>query len=133
MTASLYSLLRERCGLSLREAAEFHRVPVNTINSWSSGRRSPPDGVIEELRSLYDRIETAAHALVETIGDNMADVELGISSDDHEARSLGWPCVGAQAAALGLAAMWIDNEVTIVPRGATTASAAAADEHDKAR
>lgn len=131
MIPSLYKLLRERCGLSLREAAAFHDVPIDTVTAWSSGRRRAPDGVIHELRELYDKIETAAYEAVEAIGDDTADVELGLASDDDEARSLGWPCVGTQGASLGLTAALIDNPVTIVARGATVASAAAADVHGK--
>lgn len=131
MTKSLYCLLRERCGLSIREAAEFHRVPTTTISSWSAGRRSAPAGVIAELRDLYDTIENAAHQLVEFVGDDTAEIELGLSSDDAEARSIGWPCVGAHAASLGLAAAMLDNDVAIVPRGTTTATAAAADAHER--
>lgn len=128
---SLYALLRERCGLSLRDAATFHVVPIDTVVSWSSGRRRAPDGVIAELRDLYDKIENAAHKAVEFIGDDTADIELGIASDDSEAQSLGWPCVGAQAASLGLVAAYIDNAVTITPRGSTLATAGAADAHDR--
>jgi hypothetical protein len=58
-------------------------------------------------------------------------IELGLASDDAEAKSIGWPCVGAQAAALGVGAALIDNPVTIVPRGSTAATAAAADRHDR--
>lgn len=56
-----------------------------------------------------------------------------IAIDDAEAQSIGWPCVGAQAAALGVGAALIDNPVTIVPRGSTAATAAAADRHDRRR
>lgn len=128
---SAYGLLRERCGLSLKEAATFHHVPLDTATAWSSGRRRAPDGVIQELRDLYDRIENAAHQAVELIGDDTADVELGIASDDVEAQSLGWPCVGAQAASLGLVAAYLDSAVVIIPRGSTVATAGAADAHDK--
>ena len=56
----LYALFRERCGLSISEAAEYHGVSENSIKSWCSGRRAPPDGVLNELRLLYGRIEVAA-------------------------------------------------------------------------
>ena len=61
----LYALLRERCGLSIREAAEFHAVPENAVASWSAGRRNPPAGVITELRLRYVQIDDAAARLVE--------------------------------------------------------------------
>ena len=72
------------------------------------------------------RIENAADQIVAMAEDAGADVEieLGLASDDAEAKSIGWPCVGAQAAALGVGAALIDNPVTIVPRGSTAALAA---------
>lgn len=130
---SLYGLLRERCGLSLREAAEFHRVATDTVTSWSAGRRMAPAGVLSELRDLYEKIDTAADQLIALAAKNdpETEIEVGLASDDHEARSLGWPCVGAQAASIGLAAAYMDNPIRVVPRGMTLASAAGADVHDK--
>ena len=56
----LYALFRERCGLSISEAAEYHGVSEHSIKSWCSGRRAPPDGVLNELRGLYRHIERNA-------------------------------------------------------------------------
>lgn len=126
-----YALLLARCGLSLREAAEFHGVRADTIKSWSSGRRTAPDGAVAELRELYARIERAAAEAIKLARKRRAtELELGLASDDHEARSIGWPCVGAQAAAFGLVAARLNILVKIVPRGSTVATAAAADVHD---
>lgn len=137
---SLYALLRERCGLSIREAAEFHAVPVNTVTKWSSGDRNAPPGVVAELRELYATIEDIADEAVAAVDQAKSEqgsppeaVELGLASDDYEAQQLGLPCVGAHAAAVGLAAISIDDSVVIVPRGSTPASAAAADANDGAR
>ena len=127
---STYGLLRERCGLSIVEAAAFHHVSDDTVKAWSSGRRKAPDGVIQELRNLYDTIETAAVNIARMIDDDTGEIELGLAADDHEAQSIGWPCVGAQAASIGLAACYLDNDVIIVPRGSTIATAAAADTHE---
>lgn len=107
---TLYALLRERCGLSLREAANFHDVAMNTVESWSSGRRPAPDGVVSELRRLYAKIEDAAY---QEIADKEGAVDLILASDDTEAASLGWPCVGAHAAMLGIAAALTHKKVTI--------------------
>jgi len=129
----LYALLRDRCGLSLREAAEFHGTSENSVMSWSAGRRNPPAGIIAELRALYAQIETAAADLVTLAREAgpEVEIELGLAADDAEARSIGWPCVGAHAAALGLAAARLDNQVRIVARGTTLATAAAADLNDR--
>ena len=56
----LYCLLRDRCGLTITEAAEFHRTSRNTVTKWSSGGRNPPDGVVVELQELYRLIKAAA-------------------------------------------------------------------------
>lgn len=132
---SLYALLRERCGLSIREAASFHDVPNDTVVSWSSGRRNAPAGVIAELRELHATIElAAAHGVAEIqslIRDRAPEsIEIGLATDDHEAQQLGFPCVGAHAAALGRIAALIDLPIKIAPRGTTAATAAAADAHD---
>lgn len=137
---SLYALLRDRCGLSIREAAAFHDVPVNTVTKWSSGDRNAPPGVIAELRDLYAVIEKIADQAIAAInqaeeaqGSPPETIELGLASDDYEARQLGVPCVGAHAAAIGLVAISIDDPVVVVPRGSTASTAAAADVRDGAR
>lgn len=129
---TVYSLLLERCGLSHREAAEFHNVRLDTVKSWSSGRNPAPAGALAELRALYARIEKAANELIRLMKKHKAaEFEIGLSSDDHEAQSLGWPCVGAHEAAIGIAAARLSSDIIIVPRGSTPATAAAADAHKK--
>lgn len=130
---TLFALLIQRCGLSLSEAAAFLGVRLDTVKSWSSGRNPTPPGVTDELRALYEKIETAAENLLSIIeeADDEAEIELGYASDDKEARSLGWPCVGAQRAALGIAIARTDKDVILSPRGSTVATAAAADAHKK--
>lgn len=46
MTTPLYALLRGRCGLTIREASEFHRVSLSTVNKWISGHRHVPEGAL---------------------------------------------------------------------------------------
>ena len=130
---TIFSILCQRCGLSRQEAATFLKVRNDTVYSWSTGRNKAPQGAIDELRELYTRIESAADASLEEIKamvnkrGNPGVIELGIAVDDHDAKLLGWPCVGAHGAVLGLVAARIDLPITIVPRGATVATAAAAD------
>lgn len=129
MTTPL-ALLLDRCGLSHREAADFLDVRVDTIRSWSIGRNRTPAGVIDELRALYAQIEQAAGQALKVIEEQAPDdVELGIAADDSEAQGLGWPCVGAQAAMLGLVVARCGRPVRIVPRGSTLATAAAIEAH----
>jgi hypothetical protein len=134
---STFHALIQACGLSLREAAEFLNAREDTIKSWSSGRRSTPDGALAELAGLAARIVKSAHeGLAEIDRHETAEIELGLACDDYEAQALGWPCVGAHRACLGLVAAWAiqaGHHVKIVPRGSTVATAAAADRHGPAR
>lgn len=131
MTITTFALLCQRCGLSRREAAAFLKVRYDTAHSWAIGRRKAPEGTIAELRSLYARIERSAAESLKIIARVSSDqiIELGLASDDCEAQSLNWPCVGTHAAVLGLVAARSDSPVIIVPRGSTVASAADADHH----
>jgi len=121
---SAYDLLRQRCGLSQQEAADLHKVRLDTVKSWCSDRRHAPDGVIDELRGLYEKINADAVRMVEAISKTDPDlvIEVGLAADDAEAQSKGWPCVGAQAAAIGLVIARIRNPVVIEPLESTVAS-----------
>jgi len=108
-------------------------MSLNTVTSCSNGRRQAPSGAIAELRELYEKIDLAAGELIDVIESiDAPEFEIGLASDDYEARSLGWPCVGAHAAAIGLAAAHVNRPIIVVPHGATSATAAAADMHDVA-
>lgn len=125
-----FALLCGVCGLSHREAANLLSVRIDTVKSWSSGRNPTPDGALAELRALARRIDRAAAEALALIAEQRPpDIELGYAVDDHEAQSLGWPCVGAQAAAFGRIVAGIPDgvRVTFAPRGSTPGTAAAAD------
>jgi hypothetical protein len=134
-----FSVIQKSCGLSHRESADFLGTRIDTVKSWSTGRNAAPQGVIAELRSLHRKITLAAQETIRDVEKLSVErapldaIELGLASDDHEARSLGWPCVGAHAAMVGIVAARLDVPIRVVPRGSTAASAAAADEHDKRR
>jgi hypothetical protein len=125
-----YALLLARCGLSQPDAAAFHGVRLDTVKSWSAGRNPVPAGVTLNLRTLYTQIERGARRALGEIARHRADViEIGLAADDHEARSLGLPCVGAHAAMLGIVVAGCGGKVRIVPRGSTVATAVATDAH----
>lgn len=48
------------CGLSQQGAADYLGVSLQSVKDWSRGRSSPPIGVWEMMRDLYERIEDAA-------------------------------------------------------------------------
>lgn len=130
-----FSLLCQRCGLSNREAAAFVNVRIDTAKSWASGRNRTPDGVIAALRGLAARQENAASQALAQINEATTAhgqpdvVEIGWCADDYEAQLLGFPCVGAHAAVLGIILARHNGPVLLVPRGSTPGTAAAADAH----
>ena len=127
-----FAALTKLAGLSIREAGEFLSVPLNTANKWAQGARGAPPGVIDELVALITRQGIAAReALAMIAAGDMDEIELGYPADDHEALSLGWPCVGAWGAVSGRIIAGSKCPVRLVPRGATVATAAAADERDR--
>lgn len=107
-----FALLAALAGLSHREASELLSVRLDTVKSWSSGRNRCPPGALAELKRLIARQERAARealAMFEraktaefergaTAARVIAEIELGYPADDDEARTLGWPCVGAWGA-----------------------------------
>lgn len=83
------------------------KVRIDTVKSWSSGRNHCPTSVLAELADLHDRIEEAADAAMSDIlyaVPRPESVEIGLASDDAEARSIGWPCVGVHRMLLGCVA-----------------------------
>jgi hypothetical protein len=125
---STFALLMQRCGLSQRETAEMLEVRLDTVKSWSSGRNPVRLAVVNELRVLYQKIERAGLSLCDTaqmtidhqrkISGEPVLLEFGLAQSDAEARQLGFPCIGAHAAALGVAIANLsdDVDVDIVPR-----------------
>lgn len=123
-----FALLLRLSGLSHREAAAFLGVSPSSIDKMARGVRSTPAGIIEDMRELIDR--QAADATLDLIYDKVSDeIELGYPADDHEARTLGWPCVGAWTGWAARIVAEADVPVRLVPRGSTVVTAAA-DEND---
>lgn len=126
-------LLIDICGLSQREAAEFLSVHIDTVKSWYRARpNTARAGVIDELRALHAAQRRAAANMIRAIraaereNGPLGKYEVGLAADDAEARSRGWPCVGAMRQAIGLAAARLGSvRIVIVPRGTTPATALA--------
>lgn len=127
-----FFLLLQLSGLSQREAASFLHAPASAVDKWARGVRTAPDRVLAELKSLIARQDDAAEqALIFIDKQYVTSIEIGFPVDDHEAQSLGWPCVGAWR---GMAARVIANcqlPIDLVPRGSTPATAMAADRYEK--
>jgi hypothetical protein len=101
-----YNLLREACGISQAEAAEFvHQTRLDSVKSWCTDRRTAPQGVINDLQKLAREIQSAGvsyAALLKTI--SKGDVYIiGLPGDERDARSCGFPSIGAQMRAIAVA------------------------------
>lgn len=106
--STIFALLCRVCGLSHREAAAFLDVRLDTVKSWSSGRNSAPDRVLDDLAELAAKIDRAADEAVDLIAQKSEKhgppdtIDLQLSQTDEDAQERGWPCVGAHHAVLGL-------------------------------
>jgi hypothetical protein len=119
--SNVYNLLREACGISQAEAAEFvHRTRLDSVKSWSSDRRTAPQGVINDLQKLAREIQNAgthyATLLKETSRGNVYII--GLPGDEQDARSCGFPSIGAQMRAIAIAISHLpeDSEIRMVER-----------------
>lgn len=126
MSATAFDMLRRLCGLSLQEAADLLAVRLDTVKSWSAGRRLAGPAILGELRTLWRAIEASAEILGRDIdravaegGGDGARLELSLAPDAAAARLRGLPCPGAHGAAIALAIAGRDLpvDVTIVERG----------------
>ncbi|MEY9674567.1 helix-turn-helix domain-containing protein [Bradyrhizobium elkanii] len=124
---SIYDLMRQRCGLSQTEAAEFQDVRLDTVKSWCSGRRPAPQKAVDELRDLYRRIHEAGEAYAHQVlrrgprvDDAGARYQLAEPVDDADAIANGWPSKAACLAALGIAiaALPVDAGLELIPHKA---------------
>lgn len=113
-----FTIMRERCGLSLQEAAAVLAVRLDTVKSWGSGRRGAGGEVLHELRAFYvavqaegTRLALRIAALVE--GRDLQKVAIGIAAatDDREAKKHGLPVAGAWHAAVGIAMVSLPEEL----------------------
>lgn len=113
----------------------MHNVRLDTVKSWCAGRARAPVGVIAELRALYARQHQAASQALQMIAERpeVREIELGYAVEDVEAQSLGWPCAAAQWASFGMVIAQTDRNITLVPRGTTVATAAAAEAREGGR
>lgn len=131
---TLFSEILRGCGLSQREAADFLDVRIDTLKSWGSGRNGAPAGVLAALHELSELQDRAANQVADVWQANGEpdEIEIGLASDDYEAQTLGWPCVGAHMAVIRRVWEILPADVTlrVVPRSSTVATAAAIDAKD---
>jgi len=119
--ASVYNLLRESCGLSQAEAAEFvHAVRLDTVKSWSSDRRPAPQFAVNQLQSLLRTIRDAGEQFAEGLKSrSQGNVFLiGHAHDEDDARVCGFPSLSSQMHSIAIAISLLpdDAEIRLVPR-----------------
>lgn len=129
---SVFRILAESTGLSLQEAADFLRADERTVRRWLEGE-NPPTETLTQMFTLIDRQARAAAESIRVIEARLATaamlafIDLGISTDDHEAQSLGWPTASAHGAVIRRVVVTLPHSlrhlIRIVPRGSTIASA----------
>lgn len=60
---TLYASCLSRLGLSQARAAELHGVRLDTVKSWSAGRRAVPPGAWDDLRAYAARLQKRVDAI----------------------------------------------------------------------
>ena len=119
---TIFKLACQSCGLTMSEATAFLGVREGTAKDWWLGRRTPKPSVLADLLDLAQHQERAAAETVNVIQHQAKqhgqpeEIELGISADDHEAQSLGWPCVGAHAAVLRRIIESLDPDISAIAK-----------------
>jgi hypothetical protein len=118
---NVYNLLREACGISQAEAAEFvHKTRLDSVKSWCSDRRTAPQGVINDLQKLAREIQNAGISYAALLkGISKGDVYvIGVPSDEQDARACGFPSIGAQMRAIAIAVSLLPehSEIRMVER-----------------
>ncbi len=118
---NVYNLLREACGISQAEAAEFvHGTRIDSVKSWCSDRRTAPQGVINDLQKLARGIHKSgadyAAFLKKTNSGNV--YLIGLPEDERDARAHGFPSIGAQMRAIAVAISHLppDSEIRMLER-----------------
>lgn len=133
---TLFNSLRELCGLTQPECADYLGVRVDSVSSWCTGRRNIPDGVVQKMVGLWNRMEDEASRIVDGIEAQLIElaprglpesVEFGIPKSREEANELGWPSVGSFMRIAALVAANVEVPLELVERGSTPASRAAID------
>jgi hypothetical protein len=118
---SVYNLLRETCGISQAEAAEFvHEARLDSVKSWCSDRRPAPAGVVRELKELAGKINIAGAAYAAQLKSSISKqpLNIGIPHDELDARHCGFPSLGASLRAVSVAIMDLPDgiEIHVGPR-----------------
>ena len=107
---SLFDAALKIVGLSRAEAADYLKVRPDTINSWCTGRHTPPQGAWDELRTLYALQQRAVDEALDMIDQQIPVVE-EVALNSAGPRGKEWPAPGAHLAVLAMIALSVDLRV----------------------
>ncbi|GLR87755.1 hypothetical protein [Bradyrhizobium iriomotense] len=114
---SMYELLRQACGISQAEAADYvHETRLDTVKAWCSGRRPTPAWAINQLQSLSRRIRRSGEeyaAQLRNILQTSPSLTIGLPSDDADARAHGFPSTVAQLQAIAIAMSLLPDDAEV--------------------
>lgn len=99
--------LKDLCGLSIEESAEFLAVRPDSVKAWLSGRKEAPDGVIESMIELAEAIRDFALKLanrIESVAFEGDEIIVGIPTPE-EILKLGLPTRSTLERALVMASV----------------------------
>lgn len=87
---TLYAACLSRLGLSQAEAAALHRVRLDTVKSWGSGRNPVPDGAWTDLRAYEAQIVDRSEAIREAWEDagEVRDIDVRVNQDARNLMAL---------------------------------------------
>lgn len=93
------------CGFSTHaEAAEFFDIRIDTLKSWRTGRRNPPDSVWHMLSDLYEQIIEVSEDALDTFDlDDMTAESFQVIAKDRYGDQLPEPALSAAIAMAVLA------------------------------
>lgn len=99
--------LRDLCGMTTEETADYLAVSVDLVKSWLAGRRNTPEKYLVSLHDLGQRIEATAQVTLRAIdqaieaNEAVTDISLSVASGNRAAQKIsGLPNAGAHAAML---------------------------------
>ena len=136
-----YQCIVASTGMNVADAAVFHEVSSDLIVEWVEGSEDPPDEAMDDISQLVCRMAESVAEVLDHVLDKAEEhggypdvLELGLASDNAEAQTLGWPNANAHRTVIGMTAAQmaaLGIKVSVVPRGSTVTSAAAADAYDR--
>ena len=102
---SLFKVFSQSCGMSLKDVQMFLETNGDTTKSWWTGRRNPPEAVLEKLVDLAVKQDLAAQELLMDLdklnkNNKKQHIRVKVYSLDSQAQAMGWPSANAQIAVI---------------------------------